>query len=53
MKNNKIPTIVMMSTNIFVDKLEDIRGICRKHKAKEILDNVANDNLFYFSDNES
>ncbi|MDR1235135.1 MAG: hypothetical protein LBJ97_03595 [Mycoplasmataceae bacterium] len=53
MKNNKIPTVVMMSTNVFVDKFEAVRNICKKYKAKEILDDVTNTILFYFYDNES
>jgi hypothetical protein len=52
MKNNKVPIIVMMSTNMFVDKLEDIRGICKQCKAKEVLDDAVDIILFYFNDNE-
>jgi hypothetical protein len=53
MRNNKIPVIIMMSTNSFVDKIEDIRSICKKYEAKEVLDGAANTILFYFCDNES
>ncbi|MDR1235048.1 MAG: hypothetical protein LBJ97_03115 [Mycoplasmataceae bacterium] len=52
MKNSKISIIVIMSTNTFVGNTKDIKRICQKYEAREILDARTNTIMFYFYDNE-